>query len=202
MTRCFAFFLALVFASMTISSACVAADPGGISFTLDSRHDNKEIQARFRDNRREDGSDWSSAFLPSKLIGFYSAGLTPISFAVVREAGRLDCAGQGGRAHAWGNCAFTADPAFAQLLVTRGIGRPTREESFAMLALDVRRALVDARASERYPAPNIRQLMALTAVGASGDYIAGLARVGYRPSSIQSLIEFRALNISPDYIGG
>jgi hypothetical protein len=207
MARCIAFFLALVFASLALSSACVAADPHGIRFTLDSKRGDTEIEARFRDDDRRDAANWSSGFPPSKLIGlnvvgFYSAGLRPLNFAIVRDAGRLDCTGQGGSSHAWGNCAFTADPAFAQLLVSRGIGRATRDQAFGLMALDAKRALVDALAAARYPAPTIDQLMALTALGASGGFIDGLARVGYRPTSIQSLIEFKALNISAEYIGG
>jgi hypothetical protein len=36
MTRCIAFLLALVVASLTVSSACLAADPLNVRFTLDS----------------------------------------------------------------------------------------------------------------------------------------------------------------------
>jgi hypothetical protein len=36
MTRCIAFLLALVVASLTVSSACLAADPLSVRFTLDS----------------------------------------------------------------------------------------------------------------------------------------------------------------------
>ena len=36
MTRCIAFVLALVLASLTVSSACLAADPISVRFTLDS----------------------------------------------------------------------------------------------------------------------------------------------------------------------
>jgi hypothetical protein len=36
MTRCIAFILALVFASLSVSSACLAADPRSVPFTLES----------------------------------------------------------------------------------------------------------------------------------------------------------------------
>ena len=36
MTRCIAFVLALVLASLTVSSACLAADPISVRLTLDS----------------------------------------------------------------------------------------------------------------------------------------------------------------------
>ena len=53
MTRCIAFFLALTVASLTVSSACLAADPLLIRMTSDS----------------DRGANWSSAVAPSRLIG-------------------------------------------------------------------------------------------------------------------------------------
>ena len=53
MTRCIAFVLALVLASLTVSSACLAADPVSVRFTLES----------------ERGGNWSTAVMPSRLIG-------------------------------------------------------------------------------------------------------------------------------------
>ena len=44
----------------------------------------------------------------------------------MREAGRLDCAGNGGIARASGDCGFTPDAGFMQLLASRGIGQPDR----------------------------------------------------------------------------
>lgn len=208
MNRCVAFLLALLFASLTVSSACVAAPSEWIGFTLDSR-DGGEIQARFDNEKRGNGggNHWSTGVMPSHLIGFDLAGFRrpgtqPLRFALVREAGRLDCSGQGGGNHAAGNCNFTADPSFTDLLVRRGIGRPTREQALGLMAVNARREVVDALAAARYPAPSIDDLTALTAVGVDGRYVGELGRTGYRPRTIQSLIEFRALGITPDWIGG
>jgi hypothetical protein len=205
MTRCIAFILALVFASLSVSSACLAADPRSVPFTLTAERGG-QINARFGNNDRGNGPNWSDAIAPSKLIGldiagFYSAGSRPLRFALVREAGRLDCAGSGGNSRASGDCAFTADPAFTQLLASQGIGRPTGEEAFGLMALDTRRALIDALAAARYPKPTVDQLMALSALDVSAGFIHGLARIGYRPASIDALIEFKALNVTPEYIG-
>jgi hypothetical protein len=209
MNRCVAFLLALLCASITVSSACVAAATDFVHFTLEaSRKGGGELRATFRDDDRRPGeNNWSTDFQPAQLAGldfagFRAGGTRPLHFALVREAGRLDCAGNGGKSYAAGNCRFTADPAFTQLLVSRRIGRPNREQSFGLMALDVRRDLIEAIAAARYPTPTIDNLMAMTAVGVSSRYITELARAGYRPQSIHSLIEFRALNITPDWIGG
>ena len=210
MNRCLAFLLALMVATLTVSSACVAAPADWIDFTLRTeRGDPAKVHASFRDGSRDrhDDSSWSSGFLPSELIGldlagFRGGGTRPLRFAIVREAGRLDCSGHGGESRAFGNCGFTPDPGFTQLLVKRGIGRPNRDQAFGLMAVNARRETIDALAAARYPTPTIDDLMALAALGANGRYIAELARVGYRPPAIHTLIEFKALNIDADYVGG
>jgi hypothetical protein len=210
MNRCLALLFALLFASVSVASACTAAAPTDwVRFKLEPARDGGgAIEASFRDeNRPNHENNWSTAFPPSQLVGldvsgFRSVGTRPLRFAVMREAGRLDCSGEGGNSRAAGNCSFTIDPGFAQLLESRGIGRPSREQAFGLVALNVRRDLIDAVAAAHYPTPTIGQLMEMTAVGVTGDYITGLAHVAYRPQTIHSLVEFRALNITPDYVGG
>lgn len=208
MNRCLALMCALLFAFISVSSACMAAPSDWIAFDLDAPHGKSQIHAAFRDESGGRGENqWSSGFKPSELIGldtagFYSAGSRPLRFAVVREAGRLDCAGSGGSSRASGNCGFTPDAGFTQLLASRGIGRPSSEQEVGLMALDVRRALIDAVAAARYPTPTIGDLMSMTAVGVTSGYVGELARAGYRPNSIDKLVEFKALSISPDWIGG
>ena len=210
MQRSLAFLFAIFLTTLSVASACTAASSDWIDFTLESARQPDEVRASFRndDSRRDRGDhSWSNSFAVSELVGldvnaFRAAGTRPLRFAIVREAGRLDCAGQGGNQLARGNCSFTADPGFMALLDSRGIGRPSRDEQFALVAVNVRRAVIDAIAAARYPTPSIDDLIAATAVGVNAQYIQGLARVGYRPSSIDNLVEFRALNITPEYIGG
>ncbi|HKX91817.1 MAG TPA: hypothetical protein VJM15_05250 [Sphingomicrobium sp.] len=208
MNRLAAFLLAILFATVTVSSACVAAPSDWLRFTLDGEGSGGRIHASFRDESRARGDgNWSTGFDPSDLAGldvasFRASGSRPIHFSLVREAGRLDCSGNGGDRHAAGNCTFAPDPAFTQLLASRGIGQPTRAEAFGLMALDVRRALVDGLVAAGYPTPSIDDLMALTALGANRAYIDGMARAGYRPKSLKSLIEFKALGITPEWISG
>lgn len=209
MNRCLALICALLLATITISSACVAAPPEWLGFALEQEHCCQgTIHASFREQASGGhDSNWSSGFMPSELIGldtsgFRSSGTRPLRFAIVREAGRLDCSGNGGSSYARGNCRFTADPAFTQLLVSRGIARPTPEQGLGLMALNVRRELIQAIASARYPAPKIDELMALTAVGVNGRYISDMARAGYHPRSLQSLVELKAIGITPSWIGG
>lgn len=209
MKRTIAFSLGLIAASFGFAASGVAAESGAIRFTLEEeRGDRGKLHADFRyDEPGNHNSNWSSGFMPSDLIGldmaaFRSVGTRPLHFTIAREAGRLDCAGRGGEAHAWGDCSFTLSPTFARLLESRGIARPTWNEGMGLLALNVRSSLIEAVGSARYPTPTISQLMSLTAVGVTGDYISAMSGAGYRPGTIQSLVEFKAMGISPEWIGG
>jgi len=209
MNRFLALVGALVLACLSVSSACSAAPAEWVNFTLQQRGGgDQRIQANFRDTgSAADKTNWSSGFHSAELVGldlagFRADGTRPLRFALIREAGRLDCSGQGGDSYAVGNCSFTPDPAFAQQLVSRGIARPTNEQAFALMAVNARRELIDAIAAVRYPTPSIDDLVALSALGVDRGYIEGLALAGYRPSAIHSLIEFKALEITPEWIGG
>ena len=103
MNRSLAFICALLCAFVTVSSACAAQSPDWIRFTLEPQRSNPaKFRASFREQRDGDrNSNWSTGFMPSELIGlevssFRAAGSRPLHFAVVREAGRLDCSGNGG----------------------------------------------------------------------------------------------------------
>ncbi len=209
MTRVLALIGALLLALLSVSSACTAASSDWIAFTLsagNARDGSIRTDFRSRSNGRHE-NNWSSDFRPTELAGldiagFRGAGSRPLRFAVIREAGRLDCAGAGGNSKAEGNCSFTPDPSFTQLLAARGIGRPTREQAFGLVAVNARRELIDAVADARYPAPTIDNLMALSALDVSGSYIREMAAAGYRPHTLDALIQFKALGITPQWIAG
>src|SRR5438270_3215589 len=196
----------LAAAALSVTASAQSADP--IRFSLEPEHgDSSKIHGTFRHDGDERHNNWSTGFLPSELAGlevssFRTSGTRPLHFSIIREPGRLDCSGNGGGSYAAGNCRFTDNPAFTQLLVSRGIGRPDREQAFGLMAVNARREVIDAVAAARYPTPSISDLMALAALGVDGGYINGLARAGYRPGAIHSLIEFKALGITPEWIGG
>jgi hypothetical protein len=207
MNRIYALIGALLFAFISVSSACTAASPEWVHFTLEpQRGGGDRIEARFRNEKRGPGHDnWSTDFRPSELTGldvagFRGAGSRPLRFALIREAGRLDCSGHGGDSHAAGTCSFSANAGFTRLLESRGIGHPTREQAFGLMAVNARRDVIDAVSAAHYPTPSIDDLMALSALGVNGAYISEMARAGYRPRSIDTLIQFKALDITPAWI--
>jgi hypothetical protein len=208
MNRMLALAAALLLAFIGISSTCTAAPGAGIHFTLEPQRGSDRIQASFRSEQRPGhNNNWSSDFRLSELVGldaagFRGTGIRPLRFAVIRDAGRIDCSGNGGGSHASGACSLTPNPAFSQLLESRGIGRPSPEQAFGLIAVDARRSLVDAIAAAHYPTPSIDNLMALSALDVTGDYIGEMARAGYRPRTLDGLVQFKALDVTPQWIAG
>jgi hypothetical protein len=209
MNRCLAFIGALLFSLISVASACTASPGQWVHFTLEPEHGSDQIQASFRsgDRPNHNNNNWSTDFRPTDLVGldvagFRGSGSRPLGFALIREAGRLDCSGQGGQSYAAGSCGFTADPGFARLLEGHGIARPTDEQAFAMMSTNVRRELIDAIGAAHYPTPRIDDLIALAALDVNGAYIADMARAGYRPRTMDGLIQFKALDITPQWIAG
>lgn len=208
MNRALAFIGALLLAFVSVSSACIAAPGEWVHFTLEPERTGDLLHASFvRDDSRNGHNDWSTGFRPSELVGLDLAGFRgpasrPVRFALIREAGRLDCSGQGGHSYAAGSCSFTADPNFTRLLESRGIGRPTQDQAFGLMAVNARREVIDAIAAAHYPTPSINDLMALSALGVDGHYISEMSRAGYRPRTLEALVEFKALKITPEWVAG
>jgi hypothetical protein len=210
MRRLFAFSAALMVSALVVTSACTAAqgeaEGGAIRFTVEPAHkDGGRVHAEFRKDERGNHNSWSSDFAAAELAGLKPAQLRsngPVRFALVREAGRMDCAGNGGNGEARGSCRFTPDAAFIDSLVRRGMKRPSEAQALSLMAVNVRRDIIDALTAARYPMPSIDNLVSLTAVGVTGPYISGLSRVGYRPDDLDTLLQFKALGITPEWIRG
>lgn len=203
MSRLFAFLVAVLLSAVAVTSACAAGGLEPIHFRIDAGRSDRQVRASFSSNGNH--SEWTTEFFTSQLAGLDLASLRssasqPVRFAIVRESGRLDCAGTGARSQASGSCNFTADPAFTNFLMSRGMARPSQKDAFSMMSLDVRRDLVEALHSARYPVPAAEDLISLTAIGVNAGYVNGLARVGYRPRDLDTLLQFRALDVTPEYI--
>ena len=196
MPRLSPFLAALVLSTALVAPAGTANATDLVHFTLNPAWHDGQIRASFRRADR-DNHNWSTSFPAGELAGLdlarlRAAGDSPVNFVIIREAGRLDCAGRGGRSRASGACSFNADQGFLGFLASRGMRRPTGNQAFGLMAVNARREMVDALSRARYPVPTADQLMGLTAVGVDSAYIGGLARVGYRPSSLDTLLQFRA----------
>ena len=192
----------------TVPSACIAHPADGVHFTLEPERGNP---ARIHGASATKPATAITTVVDRLLAEPTSSGwifrlprpghAAPALLPGPRSR-TPDCAGSGGSEYAAGNCRFTADPVFMQLLVSRGIGQPTRDQAFGLMAVNARRETIDALGVSRYPTPSIDDLIALAALGADARYIMDMGRAGYRPASIHSLIEFKAMGITPQWIAG
>jgi hypothetical protein len=147
-------------------------------------------------------NNMSSTFRTTDLGGLHAGWISagPVGFALVREAGRLDCSGTSNGHRGTGRCRFSPDLAFSELLAGSGMTRPSEEEAFGLTMVGARRDLLDALRAARYPMPRVQDYIAMSAVGVTPRYIADLSRAGYRPDDTSRLIEFAALDVRPDYL--
>jgi hypothetical protein len=205
MTRTFAFFAAVLLTTVTVTSSCFANSPNDLRFKLQGsevRGDQVTLQIRSGQDERHNGM--TSTFRSADLAGFDPARLNaggPLSFALVREAGRVDCSGNASGGTANGACRFTPDAAFSSYLVSSGVRQPTLEQSYDMTLIGVHRELIGALKAAKYPMPTIDEFIELSAVGVTPGYIADLSRGGYRPRDLDKLVEYRAVGVTPEYLG-
>ena len=199
----FALFLAAISATaLTVTGNVDAAAPSEFDFRLTAESDG-DIRGDFR--RAGGASQWNSSFEAAEFQGLdravlSGAGQSPLQFALVRDAGRLDCAGSGGSGVATGRCRFTANQAFADYLRSNGVGTMSGDDAYTMTAVGVRRDLVAAIRQADYPAPSATELVSLAALGIERGYIDRMAAAGHRPDQIDTLIQYKALGITPEYI--
>lgn len=148
-------------------------------------------------------SIWSNSRRIEDLQGLSRAQVLgpvqPVRFALVKEAGRLDCSGTAGGGHGAGACTFTPDVGFATFLDARRIGRPDEHQAYSLTMSGVGRDLVDALDKNGFLRPTIDQLVAMGIHGATASYVQALGGLGYRLSA-DDLIAFKIHGVEPDYI--
>ena len=125
----------------------------------------------------------------------------PVRFALVREAGRLDCSGNAGNARGSGTCAFSADAAFAARLAEAGIGRPTERQAYNLTLAKVGQELIDELGRHGYERPDIDGLVSMGIHGVTASYVRDIASAGYRLGKAEGLVKFRIFGIDARFIG-
>lgn len=198
----------LWFAAAPARMVSSTAQPTAIRWSIErdgSSNDASKIQLTIdSDWGAGNHSTWSNDRPISDLQGISAAqvrGATgPVRFAMVRDAGRLDCSGTAGRLTGNGACSFTVNPAFAAYLTQHGIGSPTPHEAFSLTMSGVGRDLIESMESIGYARPTAGQLASMAVHGLSGDYVRELDRSGYRLRSADDLVSFKIHGVEASYI--
>ncbi|MDQ8758077.1 hypothetical protein RCO27_17760 [Sphingosinicella sp. LHD-64] len=164
-----------------------------------------QVQLSLRYRTATSNSTWSSRIGVAELRGIAPAQLaaasaTDVRFQIVREAGRFFCDGSVRRGSGAGDCSFEADAGFAATLAERGVGRPSREDSFHLALARVGIALVDELARQDYRTPGVDGLVAAGIHRVDVDYVRAMAEAGYRVGTVDGLVQMRIHRVTPDYV--
>src|SRR5688572_10400495 len=206
--------IAVATAALSLAAIGPAAAQSASAPTIDwtiKRHGSRadgsivqfQVDSRWGSNSR---STWGNDRPISDFQGLSAAQVTgptaPVRFAMVGEAGRLDCGGVAGRLVGSGTCSFSADAAFADLLAASGIGWPTLHQSFTLTMAKVGRELIAALAGLGYARPDVDDLAAMGVHGVSPAFVRELSAQGYRLKDAGELVTFKIHGVDPEYIRG
>ncbi|HEV2150050.1 MAG TPA: hypothetical protein VGR37_21815 [Longimicrobiaceae bacterium] len=136
-------------------------------------------------------------------------GLTPaevespraqVRFRLRYEAGSFDCEGWFRTGRGSGDCEFAPDAGFAAELERRGVGRPTGWQQLSLALHDVGIAYLDELASQRYPRPDVAELVRAGKHAAGLEFLRGMGAAGYRMGTLQELIRLRDHGVTPEFV--
>ncbi|HEY1124777.1 MAG TPA: hypothetical protein VGE65_04030 [Sphingobium sp.] len=195
-------------ASATASPALADAKPE-ISFTVRSQDDDT-VRLRIHREEEDDWSgrgdyNWGQRLSMSDLNGISRAAIDrggPISFSLVRPAGRFDCKGTARDGEAKGDCSFTSNEAFDRLLANRGIEKPTRRQQYGLAISGVDSDVIDAVIKEGMGTPTPNQLVGLGIFKVTPDFVRAMAHIDGMPVRINDLIQFKIFKITPETVKG
>ncbi len=123
-------------------------------------------------------------------------------FEIRRDAGTFVCDGHVGRGSGAGLYELQLDPAYADGLAKRGIGRPTREQQIRLALSDASFAFLDGLAKQGYPKPDVGMLVTLSDHGVDREYVDGMSALGYRFDTFEELLKARDHGVDPRFVAG
>ena len=198
MNRSIAILFALLMTSLCLTSVGIAAEVGTLRYGLETARGGAAhltlTESRGRDRRISVELPWTTLQGLDRSAKVRAQG--PVAFALVRDAGRIDCAGTSSK----GSCRFTANADFAAFLSAQGYPRPSTRQSLDLVLVGVGRPLVGALAAAGYERPSLADLSSLAALGVTPASMKELAASGHRPESTGDLLAFAALGITAEYI--
>jgi beta-lactamase regulating signal transducer with metallopeptidase domain len=140
------------------------------------------------------------AGLPTDKIA--SPASAPVHFPIRREAGTFTIDGVCRSGACAGTFVFEPNPAFADALARRGIGRPTPEDQFSLAIADIGAGYLDALAATGYTTPDVKGLVRAARHGVDIGYLREMASLGYRLGTLDALIRLRDHGVDPEYVRG
>jgi len=175
--------VAVLAALVALPVAAAAASPATGRWAISSYRTDDAGKVTLRldyernDTRGFSNSSWAFG-IPLSDVGLsperFAAPIAPYSFKYVREAGTFDCIGTVGDGQGAGQYTFSQNGGFGDALASRGIGRPTFEQSLSLAMAGTTLAFIDD-ISKSGTKPTIESIVHLAQHGVGPRYVAELA---------------------------
>jgi len=131
-----------------------------------------------------------------------SAPNATVHVPIRRDAGTFTVDGVCRAGLCSGTYRFDPDPAFADALVKRRIGRPTPQEQFALAFADIGTQYIDTLGTAGYARPDVRLLVRAAQHGVDLEYLRTMTGLNYRLGTLDRLIVLRDHGVDPEYVRG
>lgn len=197
---------ALLVAGGALAQSANAAPAGRWSLGPTRTDDPSRVQLRLEYTDKSDGgysnSSWSSG-VPIADVGIAPERLRgpigPVTFRIAREPGTFECTGSAGEGSGAGQFVYAPSTKFDDALATRGLGRPTYQQSLELAIASTTLAFVDQVRGTAKSA-TVGDVVRVVQHGVNPRYIAELASLGYRGASLDDLVRMRDHGVTPDFI--
>jgi hypothetical protein len=132
----------------------------------------------------------------------------PVSFSLVREAGRIDCEGSFQNGKGSGTFRFNANPAFVSGMKSRGFDfeegssdeRRTEERLFAATALNITTALAGDLNSAGFGKLEVEDLFKAAIFKINSSFMREMKASGFNNLGMEDLVKARIFKIDADFV--
>ena len=189
-------------AGVPVEAVAAALQDGVGTWELRRTQDRAAVQITIRTDHGSHGRTVRLDRLAGLPVDQIDAATAPVHFPIRREAGTFTVDGVCRNGVCGGTFAFQADPAFADALAKRGIGRPSPQDQLALAFADIGLAYVDALAAAGYVKPDVQTLVRAALHGVDAEYLHSMTTLGYQAERLEALVQLRDHGVDPDYIRG
>ena len=175
-------------------TASLSKDDSKINLNFERRSD--------KGRRHQTGQSYEFSELQG-LTREQALGGGPVSFSLVREAGRIDCDGSFQNGKGSGTFRFTPNPGFVSAMKSRGYDfddDATDERLFAATTLNVTTALADDLASAGFGKLNVDDLFKAAIFKVNSQFIREMKASGFNNLGMEELVKARIFKIDAEFV--
>lgn len=155
-----------------------------------------------RGDEHRGSSTWMLDAIPTLSREQITGKTAVVHFEIRRDAGTFQCDGHVGGGTGAGLYELELDPAYADGLAKRGIGRPSREQQVRLALSNASFAFLDELEKQGYPKPDLDMLLTLCNHGVTPDYVERMSALGYRFDTFEELVQARDHGVDPRFVQG